>query len=89
MPVCRHGWGDGGNQPRLNQTLVLEEFLGYLIRGTALHVDGVGQFRHAFIGKPAAQQIQDLLQIGGGVFHPVSYTHLDVYKRQPQRYLLL
>ena len=46
-----------------------------------------GNEPHVFMDVPVGTCVADMIEKAGGIdgTYPVSYTHLDVYKRQEQR----
>ena len=62
--------------------------VGPLVRGRigrSSVVHAAAELCHRFVlvlGQPEGQLVEDFAQMAGAMFEPVSYTHLDVYKRQ-------
>ena len=60
---------------------------GVKVYPTFFILDAAGEVRHKMVGGMTAEEFLKQVQLGSGenslyAFNPVSYTHLDVYKRQ-------
>ena len=88
--ICRYGpYVDKQVNHQRYQSIIDDIFQTLIQKGKGIEVNTSGYKDRKTCGFPTFEQVERYYQMGGRIITAVSYTHLDVYKRQVWLLLLI